>query len=381
MEDKILIIGGGEMQFPLIKKAKQLGLKVIVTDYSKEAPGLAVADYPYIISTNDLKGNLEIALKHKVSGVITSSDFPVNTVAYICEELGLPGLSIESAKLCTNKYLQRQILKSNNVNVPSFINLSVEQVDYNLLFASGKEYVLKPFSSSGSRGVHRVRNQKELEIAYQDSNKYSVNNEIILEEYIDGQEYSVEILVQNNICHIVAITEKILVPSIDSFVEECHIIPADIINSVKVRVEVFVQKAVKSLKLNNSAVHLELKINSEGNIYIIEIGGRLGGDFITSHLVPLSTGIDMLENALRISLAQPIDIERKLNMVSAVKFITSENFFNTQKFMSENEVNFIEKEIKTFKDIPTLNSLDRLGYFILQEETRSELLKNLNYEK
>lgn len=381
MADKILIIGGGEMQLPLIIKAKKLGLKVIVTDYSKEAPGLSVADFPYVISTNDLKGNLEIAIKHNVSGVITSSDFPVNTVAYICEEMGLSGLSIESAKYCTNKYLQRQLLSSNNVNVPFFINLSIEPIDYDLLFASGKEYVIKPFSSSGSRGVHRVRNRKELDIAYQDCIKYSNNNEIILEEYIDGQEYSVETLIQNNICHIIAITEKVLVPSVDSFVEECHIIPADIENTVKERVEVFTEKAVRSLSLNNCAVHLELKINSEGNIYIIEVGGRLGGDFITSHLVPLSTGIDMLENALKISLAQPIDIERKIKMVSAVKFLTSENFLTTQKFISENQVSFIEKEIKTYKDIPTLNSLDRLGYYILQEETRSELLKNLNYEK
>lgn len=381
MKNKILIIGAGEMQVPLIKKAKEMGLEVLVSDISKDAPGLLLADKSFLISTRDLNSNLEIAEKYNVAGVITSSDYPVNTVAFISDALNLPGLSIESAKYCTNKYLQKSILIDAGLSVPKFNYIDTSKDEVKNLVKSNQEYVLKPLSSSGSRGVHKIKAPQDFEIAIRDSLKYSDDSFLILEEYIDGEEFSVEMLLQDNECHIIAITEKKLLKSDSVFVEKGHVIPAKIPIQIENAIRNCAKETVRVLNLNNCAVHLELKVNENGKIYIIEVGARLGGDFITSHLIPLSKGIDMLSNVIKISLGQEININPTIVKFSGVKFITSEDYFEIEKFIQINRINFIEKNIKDYVLLSTSNSMDRLGYYIVQEDSREKLLRQLNYEK
>ena len=123
MNRKILILGAGEMQIPVIEKAKSMGLYTIVADMSADAPGMKIADAPVVISTMDKEGILACCKDNKVAGILTTSDAPVNVISYVGETLGLPSMSMEVANICTNKYLQRAKFAENGIKILIYLNL------------------------------------------------------------------------------------------------------------------------------------------------------------------------------------------------------------------------------------------------------------------
>lgn len=372
----ILIIGAGQFQVPVIKRAKKLGCKVIATDYDINAPGFKFADIALNISTLDKEKTLEAAQEYKVDGVLTTSDFPVRTVAYICEILNLIGPSYKTALICTNKYILRECLKEKNI---STIRYSlIDKNNFKNIYAILKSFefpiVLKPVDSSASRGVIKVDNIESVEKAYNESIIYSKTEKVIAEEFIEGNEYSVESITENGQTRIVAITQKIT-SGCPYFVEERHIIPANLNKIQEEEIKEYVRKCIKVIGLDNSASHLELKLTKNGPI-IIEIGARLGGDYITSDLVPLATGIDMLKNAINLSLGLELETNYKYNKFSGIQFITPYIYkysFNRYKVLSLDK-NIVKYEMTSnISDGEFKNSLDRLGYYIVQAERRSEL--------
>jgi len=372
---KILILGASEVQLSIILHAKELGHTILIADYDPHAIGFQFADIKFNISTNDILELIDVAKKHDIDGVLTTSDYPVRSVAAICKELHLTGLSVESSILCTNKYLLRKHLKKNNFKVPRYSIIDSENALNNIDFFP---CIIKPIDSSGSRGVQKVFDKTELQFAYELALNYSKSGNIIVEEFIDGKEYSIESLTQKNQTTIVAITEKTVIGDKDRFfVEDRHIIPANIDQDVFNAVCITVQNVLSSINLDNSSTHTELKINDKG-IYIIEIGARLGGDYITSDLVPLSTGVNMLDNTIRLALNEKINTQHTITKFAGIQFLNSSNYKHIEQYLRKNNASIIRKEIKTYKDSPLRNSFDRLGYFIAQSNSRDELINILN---
>lgn len=376
---KILIIGAGDIQVPVIKKAKEMGLFVISTDFNPEAPGFKYSDIGEVVSTIDFEGNFEIAKKYEVDGVLTTSDLPVNTVAYICDKLKLPGLNIESAKLATNKYLLREILKENKLKTPNFEVVYSKEELKTVVNKLKFPLVMKPIDSSASRGVIKVFSENELFKEFDESMKYSNSKGIILEEFINGNEYSVECLIQDGNINIIAITEK-TVTGEPYFVEVRHIVPAKLDSEDIDNINELINRIVKLVGLNNSAAHIELKLSSEGPT-IIELGARLGGDFITSDLVPLATGIDMLGNIINISINQKININKYINKNAAIQFLYDGNFdkFISNKDRILNNDDIIRFEITKEKGIKLKSSLDRSGYIIFTNDNREQIIEHLDF--
>lgn len=370
MSKKLLILGAGEMQIPVIQRAKTMGLYTIVADMDADAPGMKYADDAVVISTMDKEGILECSKRYKIDGLLTTSDAPVNVVSYVGEALGLPSMSTEVAAICTNKYLQREKFAENEINVP-FFQLCDKNTDLKQL--KDYPYIVKPVDSSASRGVKKADGEKELQLAVSEALEYSRSGKVIVESFITGKEFSVETYTQNNITTIVNITEKLCIGEDKGFfVEDTHIEPARITNKEWVAIESEVRKAIKALHINNCPTHTEIKLNDEG-AFIIEIACRLGGDYITSDLVPLSTGVDMLENLIKIALGENIDVERKLNKCSAVQFLNTENYEKCRAFIDSSDTHIIRYEIKEFENKQIKSSLDRLGYVILQADNMSEI--------
>lgn len=370
MSKKLLILGAGEMQIPVIQRAKTMGLFTIVADMDADAPGMKYADDAVVISTMDKEGILECSKRYKIDGLLTTSDAPVNVVSYVGEALGLPSMSTEVAAICTNKYLQREKFAENEINVP-FFQLCDKNTDLKQL--KDYPYIVKPVDSSASRGVKKADGEKELQLAVSEALEYSRSGKVIVESFITGKEFSVETYTQNNITTIVNITEKLCIGEDKGFfVEDTHIEPARITNKEWVAIESEVKKAIKALHINNCPTHTEIKLNDEG-AFIIEIACRLGGDYITSDLVPLSTGVDMLENLIKIALGENIDVERKLNKCSAVQFLNTENYEKCRAFIDSSDTHIIRYEIKEFENKQIKSSLDRLGYVILQADNMSEI--------
>lgn len=376
---KIIVLGAGEMQVPVIKKINELGYKSVALDYDKEAVGFKYADSHYVVSSTDAEKVLEVARKENVDALLTTSDFPVNVVARVSEILGLTSMSKEVANICTNKFLQRKIFRDGGVNVPKFHLLS----DKDLCADEFKEfpYIVKPIDSSASRGVKKVNNQEELKEAFEEARSYSRTGQVLIEQFIGGKEFSVETLTQNGKTTIVNITEKLVIgEEYGYFVEDTHVEPARISASDWYLIENEVLKALATIKADNCPSHTEVKLFN-GIPYIIEIACRLGGDYITSDLVPLSTGVDMLENLVYLSLGETIDAQKRISKVSCVQFLNTHNYKRCQDFISSKS-KFIKRfEIKPFKESRIENSLERLGYIILQCDNYQELEDILNKVK
>ncbi len=370
---KLLILGAGKIQTPIIKKAKDKGHTTLVVDYDKNAPGFRYADFKFIVSTNDKDKILEIAKKHNIQGILTTSDFPVNSVAYVAHKLKLNALSTEAARISTNKFLFREFQKKNGFNYPKYFLIN----ETNINNIDDFPFIIKPVDSSASRGVVKISSKQELIKEFPITKSFSNSGNVIAEEIIEGKEYSVETITQNNNTEIIAITEKLLFENTKHFVEAGHLIPANIsereFNIIKKEIIHFLDK----IKLNNSVSHTEIKIlNNE--IYIIESGFRLGGDYITSDLVPLATGVDMLSNAINLATGIKTDTQKKFNRYAGIRFIDNKNY----KYLFEiikSGANFIKKyEISDFKNKRIENSLDRFGYLIFSADNKNKFTEIIN---
>lgn len=375
---RIMVIGAGQFQVPLIKFCKQRQYYVIAVDYDASAEGFKYSDVSLNISTIDKEKVIQAATEWKIDAILTTSDFPVRTVAYVCENTGLMGLSSISAELCTNKYLFRTRLKASGINTPRF--WSIRGSD-ELMQLKDAEFplVVKPVDSSASRGVSMVDSFDALRNAFTEAIQYSKSGQVVVEDYLSGPEYSVETLIQNGNIEIIAITEKSTSRE-PYFIEERHIIPAQLTPEQEIDIKQMVIKAIRAVGLDNSAAHVELKLTANGPV-IIEMGARLGGDYITSDLVPLATGVDMIENIVRIGLGEPIITSQSSRKFAGIQFVTPNNY---------QEIAKIESAIKQRKQVvrfemnqPHSNSykssFDRCGYYIGVADSREELIKALNY--
>lgn len=375
MKSKLLILGAGVMQVPIIRKAAGMGYETIVVDYDKNAPGFQYAAKKYVVSTLDQDAILDIAKSEHISGILTTSDAPVKVVSFIGKELGLPTMSEMVSEVCTNKYAQRKLFKSKGINCPEFY-LCESSTDIENF--KSFPYIVKPIDSSASRGVSKVENTEELRAALDEALSFSKKGKAIIESFIPGREFSVETLTQNQKTEIITITEKLTKGESEGyFVEDTHIQPARINQEEKDLIRQEVQKALNAIGVDNCPTHTEIKINSNG-AFIIEIACRLGGDYITSDLVPLSTGVDMLGNLIRISMGQPIDTHHKFDRASAVQFVNNDNYDRCSQYITKHGNHIIRSEIEPYEDRPIKNSLDRLGYLIIQEDNMDLLVNELN---
>lgn len=374
---KILILGAGEMQIPVIQKVNEMGYVSIALDYDEHAIGFKYAQKKYVVSSTDAEKVLEVAKKEHAHALLTTSDFPVNVVAKVSQILGLPAMAPEVANICTNKYLQRKLFSDNGINAPKFYLVSE---GFDLQAFKEFPYIVKPVDSSASRGVKKVNDTNELSEAINEAKGFSRTGQVLIEQFIGGKEFSVETLTQKGETTIANITEKLVIgEEYGYFVEDTHIEPARITLEEWRLIEDEVKKALKLIKADNCPSHTEVKLWN-GKPYIIEMACRLGGDYITSDLVPLSTGIDMLANLVRLSLGIPVERNKTINKVSCVQFLNPENYGRCKRFVESRDSHIIRSEIREYSTHRIENSLDRLGFVIMQADNYiqiEEILKKI----
>jgi len=369
--NKIVVLGASILQVPAIKKAKEMGMFVAVVDYNEAAVGIQYADRYYNVSTIDEKGVFLAAKDFKADGIMTiATDKPMKSVAYACEKLDLPGITYDTAIKSTDKIEMMDAFVREDVNHPWFfhlesifdLNLIEDELDF--------PCVCKPIDNSGSRGVILINDPSELEAAVKFSSTQSPSGSLIIEEYLIGDEVSVEIAVVNSIVHVVAITDK-LTSGPPHFVEIGHseysTLPVQDLRKIK---ELAI-KACQAVGITDGVAHVEIILTDEGP-KIVELGARLGGGFITSHLVPLSTGVDLVKATIQIALGEKPDLTPKLSCGSAIRFFPVKRGKIT-KISGLEEAHQITgvKKIGFFKGVGDMvdevkSSDDRVGYVITQ---------------
>ncbi len=365
------------MQLPAIEKAKEMGLDVVAVDMNPEAVGFKVDGVTKeVISTIDTPAVLAAAKKHRIDGIMTlASDMPMQTVAVVSHEMGLVGISEETALKATNKAIMRDALKDANVAVPMYFRVrgkedfkkAIEQIK-----VAGYKCIVKPADNSGSRGVDLLYDHSDLDVAYNYTVQYSRGGEIVVEEYMEGPEVSVETLAFEGDVKVIQITDK-LTTGAPYFVEMGHSQPSQLSDEIREKIAEVAIAANKAIGIQNGPSHTEIIVTKDGP-KIVELGARLGGDCITTHLVPLSTGVNMVEQSIKIALGEKPDIETKWNRGAAIRYLKTEigtikeirGILDVKRLSGVVQVSIVHGIGEQIGDIKS--SVDRVGFVITQAD-------------
>ena len=375
---KVVIIGANDFQNPLILKAKELGYETHVFAWKDGSIGEKTADYFYPISIVEKDKILEECKKIKPQAIASiGSDLASITVNYVANALSLPCNDPKNSLQCTNKYEMRKVFLENGVDVPKFAKLGeTDKVDLeNFEFP----VIVKPTDRSGSRGIFLCKNVEEVEKAIPISAELSFEKKAIVEEYITGNEYSCEGITQNGEHHIITFTKKYTTGA-PHFIETGHVEPSDLTEAQKEKATEIIKKALTALQVKNSASHAEFKVDENGKIKIIEIGARMGGDCIGSHLVRISTGYDFVKMTLDVALGKKIEFKKVNEPQNAIiKFIFDNEDIKKYDIIKNKFPNAIcyETEIKR-DNLEITDSSSRKGFFIL--DVSNEKLKEIENE-
>jgi isopentenyl diphosphate isomerase/L-lactate dehydrogenase-like FMN-dependent dehydrogenase/biotin carboxylase len=327
MKKTIMIIGGGLLQVPIIQAAQKMGLNTIVTDYNAEAIGMKYADIPIVMSTRDIDGSVRAAKAQNqltpISGVLTAGTDASMTVAAVANALNLPGIKFEDAEASTNKIKMRTRLMEHNVPCPYFYpvwSLSEAKTAAKKL---GFPVVMKPSSNMGARGVMRVEDRNILADAFKWAKEASPNGEVLIEEFMEGPELSIDAIIYNNEITITGVADRIINHE-PYFVEIGHTMPSNL--PVKVQEEAcdVMKMGIRALGISMGAAKGDIKITADGP-KIGELAARLSGGFMSAYTYPLSTGVDLMRAAIEIALGQePGNLEPIRNKVSIERAIITE---------------------------------------------------------
>lgn len=378
-----MVLAAGLLQVPVILKAREKGYYVIAVDDDPAAPGMALADKSIVPGglVNEEK-ILAIAREEQISGVIhPCSEVAMNVMGRINDELHLHGLSRETAVRATNKHLMRKAFGA--YGAPSPLSYCTDHVEegYELFLSIGGKAILKPSRNSGSRGVSEIDpglSFEEFVPLFERSKSESRDASVMIEQFVDGPEFSVEIIVWNGIVNVLQVTDKKTTEA-PYFVELGHSQPSLYPDDVVGVIRDAAVKGVEALGLNDCAAHAEVKYQ-DGKPYIMEIGARLGGDFISTALTHLSTGIDMVAAAIDVSMG----IEPDLKPVDepcgvAIRYFTPSpgivREISGEASLQRPEVYDAEIYVKPGDRVRDVkSSLDRSGHVIVTAPSASEAI-------
>lgn len=371
----VLIFGVGPLQKSIINRAKLMGLYTIGIDPVADATCKDEVDAFEIVGGQDYDGTMAVAKKYQIDAIVTAAtDKPLVMMARVAQELNLPFYSVETAQWSTDKFQMKERFEQGGVpHAQGRLISKVEEAE-GLVFP----VIVKPRDNSGSRGVKLCRDKKELQISIDEALENSKLDTVLVEEFIEGPEYSIEGLHYDGKSEVIQFTEK-KTTEFPYNVELGHIQPANISDENKQKIRVIVAKIGKALKFENCPSHTELKINERG-IFVIETSPRLGGDYITSTLTPLSTGVNVEDELLRIALGEKISPTPQSVQYSGVRFFAFEegniikhnpdtNFVKTWPHVVDFSFNL--KEGDSVNQITS--SLNRYGHLTLIAGNRASI--------
>lgn len=330
----LAIIGASYLQRPLVEKAKEMGLRTICFAWPEGAVCKDICDTFYPVSITEKEEILRLCCEERIDGICTiASDVAAPTVAYVAEQMGLTGNSYEASLRAHDKYAMRVALSEAGVECPKFTcvngferirGLEDEGMSELVLSELSFPLIVKPTDRSGSLAVTKVEKNEELLPAVKKALEVSMAHEAMIEEYIEGREISVEMISCRGTHYALQITDKETTGA-PHFVELAHRQPSDLPAAMQEHIFAITRRALDALGLTEGASHSEYKITGEGRIVVMEIGGRMGGDFIGSDLVRLSTGYDFVQGVIEVALGHIIHPEPKALAHSSVIFDAPEN--------------------------------------------------------
>ena len=355
LKKNLLILSGGIEAIEGIKIAKKMGLKTIVCDMNKEAPGKYFADeflVGDIYNTREIKKLIsEYSKKNSIDGVITIASDAVRSVSTIAKLLKIPGNSIKTSILSTDKIKMKKVFQKNALPIPKFIEInSIDELKKNINQLG--DGVLKPIDSRGSRGVIRINKKSDLEHALKYSRKFSSSKKLILEEWINGPQISTESVVISGKTFLCGIADRNYSNSKKTYpfiVEDGGETPSKFYPKIRMKIQEIMDRSAKALEIENGVIKGDI-VMKNGQPYIIEIATRLSGGFFSTITIPLVYKINLVEKAILLSLGiKPTPPPKILKpfCYQANRFIFP-NMGKIQKVVSPNSKQ-LPKYVKDFK--------------------------------
>ncbi|TGM81626.1 ATP-grasp domain-containing protein [Leptospira mtsangambouensis] len=384
----ILIIGGGLLQVPIIQTAKTMRLHTVVADMNPSSIGFQIADEAIVMSTKDVEGMVreskKFAQNSQIHGVITAGTDASMTVAAVASALQLPGIRFVDAEAASNKVKMRQRLKEFGMPIPRFAAVWSLQDAKDALDSLTFPLVMKPADNMGARGVIKVNHKDDLPTAFRHAKRFCPTGELILEEYMEGPELSVDALAFQGQIRMTGIADRIIERE-PYFIEVGHNMPSAMSKEVLDEVERVMAGGMRALGIHLGAGKGDIKVTKEG-VKIGEIAARLSGGFMSAFTYPLSTGVNLNRAALLISLGEtPDNLDPVLSRVSIERSLLSKpgklvsigGVEETKKIDGVSEV-FIQSKPGDIIKEPT-NNIDKSGHVIIVADNLKEA--NLVFEK
>lgn len=366
-KQKLAIIGANAPITMLINKAKDMGYETHVFAWKCGDPGEEAADYFYPISIDDKDSILKKCRELGVAGVCSiTSDFAAPTVSYVARELGLTCNPEITGEIARNKYKMRCAFKEAGLFTPVFFDADSS---FNVDEYKGIDFpvIVKPTDRWSSKGVTRVDCIEELKKAVDYAISESFNNKAIIESFMEGPEFSAECICFSGDRRILAITQK-ETTGYPHYIETGHFQPANITEEQYETINDTVIRALEALKIENGAAHAEFRILDSGEIGIIEIGARMGGDCIGTDLTPISTGMDYIKMVIDVACGKKpcFDIITTPSPVK-VKFIMNKTDLDVYETIKKQKPSLLVRAAEIDEDFEreVIDSSTRHGYYII----------------
>jgi biotin carboxylase len=310
---RLLIIGAGIEQVRAYELAHEMGLETVGSDINPDAPALAYADYRIMASTRNVESTVSAVTqfhsKHSIDGVMTlANDVPL-TVATVAAELGLPGISIKSAYIASDKLVMKEKLKKDGIPVPPYQEIfSPYDID-ELAMKWGFPLVVKPSDSRGARGVLRVSEDVEKKWAFQHALENSNSRRVIAEKFMEGKQLSTESMIYHNRCFTASISDRNY-ELIDQYapyiIENGGVLPVDLSEEDIQSVEDVIARTAASMGIKNGTVKGDIVLSPQGPV-VIEIAARLSGGYLCTDQIPLARGVDLVKQTIKLALGENLN--------------------------------------------------------------------------
>lgn len=316
------VLGGGPWQLPTIRRAQALGLRVLVTDYYAERPAYAVADAHEVVDITDVPATLAAARRHRVHGIVCdTTDTGVPTAARVAEALGLPGIGLAAAEVCTNKALLHARCREHGLAVPAHavVRDAVElaAVAGGLLGA----VVFKPVDNQSGRGVSIAADEGARAAAYAYAASMSRRGEVLVEECLAGPEYIVDSFVDDAGVQVLGIAAKTPYADNPTISRRIAYLAGAAHDAAHALLSTANARLMAAAGLRRGIAHAEFIVDDRLGPVPIDLAARGGGVMIYSHVLPHVSGVDAIEATIRSSLGDPVDAAPRQRRAACIEFL------------------------------------------------------------
>jgi biotin carboxylase len=380
MTKTLMLLGAGTLQVPGIEIAKKMGLKVVATDGNPNAPGLPLADISQPIDLKNVEETLRLAKEQKINGIMSNvNDAGVYTAAVVAKELRLVGIDPEIAKAAVNKAAMRKIWQEKGVPIPKFGVVTSLKQALDAAKSIGFPLVVKPTDRSGARGVVKVESMEQLTLAFELALNSSLEKRALVEEFMEGSEHSVEAITYKGKVHVLGVSDKLKAPAPYRF-DIGVTYPTALSKENEDGLRNVAIDAVNALGINVGATHTEISFTKEGP-KIIEAHARCGGGNISTHIMPAISGVNMMQELIKIIVNEKPDLNPRFSKAAVLRFLICPPG-RVEKISGVDTLEQNDWVINSWMGIKVGDNVERTrdgpgraGHFIVVGENREEALK------